>query len=251
MPHGDRHLMFEWSNAVIGMDDPEYGGDRAGVVSTVGEMLAYGAELASKRKAEPKDDLVSLICHAQTDQGERLSDVELSMFWLLLVIAGNETTRNSISGSVVALQEQGLWGQLGANPALLPTAVDELLRFVSPVLHFRRTATVNTQLEGQRIRAGDKVVIWYVSANRDETEFPDPNRLKLDRSPNRHLAFGGGPHFCLGSHLARLQLTTMLGELTQRLPDLELSGKPVRMWSHFINGIRHLPVVPNAGRSVS
>jgi cytochrome P450 len=245
VPRADRHMMFEWSNAIVGLADPEYGGDQAQIETTVAEMLQYGSELAAKRKIEPKDDLVSLICHAQTDQGEGLSDVELAMFWLLLVIAGNETTRNSLSGGVLALLDQGKWGELSTHPPRLPTAVDELLRFVSPVHHFRRTATIDTELQGQHIRAGDKVVVWYTSANRDETEFPDPDRLDLRRSPNKHLAFGGGPHFCLGSHLARLQLATMLGELTQQLPDLELAGREVRMRSNFINGIRHLNVVPN------
>jgi hypothetical protein len=245
VPHEDRHFMFEWSNAIVGLADPEYGGNQAQIETTVAEMLQYGSELAAKRKLEPRDDLVSLICHAQTDQGEGLSDVELAMFWLLLVIAGNETTRNSLSGAVVALVDQGKWGELSTHSTRLPTAVDELLRFVSPVHHFRRTATIDTELQGQHIRAGDKVVVWYVSANRDEAEFSDPDRLDLLRSPNKHLAFGGGPHFCLGSHLARLQLATMLGELTQRLPNLELAGREVRMRSNFINGIRHLDVIPN------
>jgi len=242
VPREDRHLMFEWSNAIVGMADPEYGGDRESVVGVVTDMLLYGTELANDRKAMPRDDVVSLICNAETADGERLTDGELSMFWLLLVIAGNETTRNSISGSVVALLEHGLWDALRTEPGLRATATDELLRYVSPVLQFRRTATTDTILDGQHIRAGDKVVVWYASANRDEAEFPAPDQLDLRRDPNRHVAFGTGPHFCLGSHLGRLQLSTFLNELTGRLPDLHLTGTVERMRSNFINGIRHLPV---------
>jgi cytochrome P450 len=197
--------------------------------------------MADARRAVPEDDVVSRIVHAEVD-GERLDDTEFAMFWLLLVVAGNETTRNALSGSVIALQEHGLWGWLGEHPEHLPTAVEELLRYVSPVMHFRRTATIDTVLGDQHIQAGDKVVVWYGAANRDPVVFPDPHELDLRRDPNPHLAFGVGPHFCLGAHLARLELTEMLGQLLAAAPQLTLAGPPMRVASNFINGVSRLPV---------
>jgi cytochrome P450 len=241
MPPQDRRLMFDWSNKLIGLEDPEYGGDLGESMAAFMEMMQYGKAIADARRAEPRDDMVSMIVNAELD-GEHLTDVEFGMFWLLLVIAGNETTRNSFSGAVAALHEHGLWEHLRDHPELMPTAVDELIRYVSPVMQFRRTATQDTELGGQHIRAGDKVVVFYGAANRDPSVFPDPHQLDLAREPNAHVAFGIGPHFCLGSHLARLQLSTLLTELMGRLPDLELDGPVQRMRSNFISGIRHLPV---------
>ena len=172
-------------------------------------MMAYGQAMADDRRADPRDDIVSRIVTAEVD-GERLTDTEFQMFWLLLVVAGNETTRNAVSGSVIALHEHGLWSWLADHPEHLPTAVEELLRYVSPVQHFRRTATSDTVLGDQQVRAGDKVVIWFGAANRDPAVFADPHRLDLRRDPNPHVAFGVGPHFCLGAHLARLEASEML-----------------------------------------
>jgi cytochrome P450 len=241
MPRSDRGLMFDWSNKLIGLEDPEYGGDLNQSLTAFAEMMQYGKTIADARRAEPADDIVSMIVNAEVD-GERLSDVEFAMFWLLLVIAGNETTRNSFSGAVVALHEHDRWTFLGDRPDLLPTAVDELVRYVSPVIQFRRTATQDTALGGQHLRAGDKVVVWYGAANRDPAVFEEPHALDLARQPNPHVGFGIGPHFCLGSHLARLQLTSLLGETLRRLPDLQIDGPVLRVRSNFINGIRHLPV---------
>lgn len=241
MPRSDRHLIFDWSNKLIGMEDPEYGGDLNQAMAALGEMMQYGKAIADARRAEPTGDMVSLIANAEVD-GERLTDIEFSMFWLLLIIAGNETTRNSFSGAIVALHEHDQWERLRDDADLLPTAIEELVRYVSPVMQFRRTATRDTVLEGQQIRAGDKVVVWYGAANRDPAVFDAPHELRLDRDPNHHLAFGVGPHFCLGSHLARLQLTTLLAEVLRRLPDLRVDGPVQRMRSNFIAGIRHLPV---------
>jgi len=156
------------------------------------------------------------------------------------VIAGNETTRNAVSGAVVALHEHDRWRWLGEHPEHLTTAAEELLRYVSPVQHFRRTATRDTVLGDQHVRAGDKVVIWFGAANRDPAVFPDPHRLDLQREPNPHVAFGVGPHFCLGAHLARLETAEMLRRLVAAAPALEV-GEPVRVASNFINGIAHLP----------
>jgi cytochrome P450 len=241
VPYEDRRLLFGWSNTLVGVDDPEYHLDPAALRTAIGEMFAYGKSIADARRAEPTDDIVSMIANAEVD-GEALSDMEFSLFWLLLIIAGNETTRNTLSGGIIALHEHDRWRELRDDRALLPTAVDEIIRYVSPVIHFRRTALVDVVLGGQHVRAGDKVVVFYPAANRDPSVFDDPNALDLSRSPNPHLAFGVGPHFCLGSHLAKLQLSAMLNELLDRVPDLSLAGDVVRMRSHFINGIRELPV---------
>jgi cytochrome P450 len=241
MPRDDRHLIFEWSNALLGADNPTGASEHADeAAAALGEMMAYGQALADDRRTHPRDDVVSRIVTAEVD-GERLTDTEFQMFWLLLVIAGNETTRNALSGSVIALHEHGLWSWLADHPEHLTGAVEELLRYVSPVQHFRRTATRDTVLGDQDVRAGDKVVIWFGAANRDPAVFADPHGLDLRREPNPHLAFGTGPHFCLGAHLARLELTQMLGALLAHAPDLSV-GAPTRSASNFINGVAHLPV---------
>ncbi len=263
MPRSDRHLIFQWSNALLGFDNPppdpalppcaesapgptDHSGDDEAThadeaLAAFGELLAYGQATFDARRADPTDDVVSRIVHAEVD-GERLDSTELSMFWLLLVVAGNETTRNALSGAVIALDEHDRWDWLRAHPESLPTAVEELLRYVSPVMQFRRTATADTVLGDQHIRAGDKVVVWYGAANRDPAVFADPHGLELERRPNPHLAFGVGPHFCLGAHLARLELAEMLGLLLERVPRLEVAGPVTRVASNFINGVARLPV---------
>jgi cytochrome P450 len=240
MPREDRRLIFEWSNALLGADNPNASQHADDSMAALAGMMAYGQAMADDRRANPRDDIVSRIVTAEVD-GDRLDDTEFQMFWLLLVVAGNETTRNAVSGAVVALHEQDLWSWLAANPKHLPTAIEELLRHVSPVHHFRRTATHDTTLGDQHVRAGDKVVIWFSAANRDPTVFPEPHRLDLRRDPNPHLAFGTGPHFCLGAHLARLEMTEMLRRLLERAPNLAV-GKPTRTASNFINGIAKVPV---------
>jgi cytochrome P450 len=165
------------------------------------------------------------------------------MFFVLLAVAGNETTRNLISGGMLTLIEHPAErARLLADPTLLPSAVEEMLRWISPVMHFRRTATCDVELHGQRIRAGDKVTIWYGSGNRDETIFPHADRFDVGRSPNDHLAFGFGPHFCLGAHLARLEIRLMFEELLRRMPDVRLAGPVERLRSNFIHGIKRMPV---------
>lgn len=241
MPREDRHLIFDWSNKLIGIDDPEYGGDLGASMAAIADVFTYGKEQADDRRADPRDDIVSLIANAEVD-GERITDVEFAMFWLLLIIAGNETTRNTLSASMLALHEHDKWAWLRDHPEHIDSAVEELIRYTSTVMHFRRTATQDTELGGQRIRAGDKVVVWYPAANRDPEVFDDPNELDLTRDPNRHVGFGVGPHFCLGAHLARLQLKTMLGELLRRYETAEVTGPVARVHSNFIAGIRHLPV---------
>jgi cytochrome P450 len=247
MPRSDRHLIFEWSNALLGFDNPDATTHAGDAITAIAELLAYGQAMADARRADPLDDIVSMIVNSEVD-GERLDDTEFSMFWLLLVVAGNETTRNSLSGAVVALHEQERWAWLAQHPELLAPAVEELLRFVSPVMHFRRTATTDTVLGDQRVRAGDKVVVWYGAANRDPDVFVDPHVLDLERDPNPHLAFGVGPHFCLGAHLARLEMAETLGQLLAAAPQLSISGPVQRVASNFINGVSHLPVRVDAAR---
>jgi cytochrome P450 len=244
MPREDRHLIFQWSNALLGADNPSAAQHAQDSMTALAGMMAYGQAMADERRADPRDDIVSRIVTAVID-GDRLSDTEFQMFWLLLVVAGNETTRNAVSGAVVALHEQGLWSWLAARPEHLPSAVEELLRHVSPVQQFRRTATCDTVLGDQDVRAGDKVVIWFGAANHDPTVFADPHRLDLTRDPNLHVAFGTGPHFCLGAHLARLETAEMLRHLLAYAPDLRV-GEPTRVASNFINGIAHLPVLRRA-----
>ncbi|MDD9369799.1 MAG: cytochrome P450, partial [Acidimicrobiales bacterium] len=245
MPQEDRHLIYGWSNALLGADNPGAAQHAEDSMTALAGMMAYGQAIADDRRADPRDDIVSRIVTAEVD-GERLTDDEFQMFWLLLVVAGNETTRNAVSGSVVALHEHDLWSWLAAHPEHLPTAVEELLRYVSPVQHFRRTATSDVVLGDQRVRAGDKVVIWFGAANRDPDVFPDPHRLDLLRDPNPHVALGVGPHFCLGAHLARLEMSEMLRSLLAVAPDLTI-GEPGRIASNFINGIHDLPVSAGVG----
>jgi hypothetical protein len=243
MPRADRSLLLRWSTNLVGFDDPEYGGGSVDRYRrTFQEAFGYARELAAHRRRSPRDDLVSRLVTGTVD-GARLTDAEFCQLWLLLVVAGNETTRHLLSGALLALVE---WPdqcrRLAADPSLTPLAVDELLRWVSPTMQFRRTAVADTELRGQPIRAGDKVVLYYISANRDEAVYPDPDRLDLGRSPNPHLAFGVGPHYCVGSHLAQLEARAMLDALRPLLPRLRLAGPPTRLGSTFVNGIKSLPM---------
>jgi cytochrome P450 len=176
--------------------------------------------------------------------GRRLTEREFDVFFLLLTIAGNETTRHAItSGALALLEHPEELARLAADPSLAATGADEVLRWSTPVYHFRRTATRDVELHGQTIRRGDKVVTWYISANFDEEQFPEPMRFDLSRAPNRHVSFGlGGPHFCLGAHLARLELRIVFEELAPLLPGIELAGLPERLRSNFFNGIKRMPV---------
>lgn len=242
VPKEDRRKVLDWSNKMIGFDDPEYGG-----VPEVGQMAAaelfmYANELAEERERHPKDDLVSLLMRAEVD-GERLTRTEFSSFFMLLLVAGNETTRNLISGGMLALIEHPAErARLMADRSLLPSAIEEMLRWVAPVNVFRRTATRDAVVRGQPIRAGEQVVLFYASANRDEDVFRNPEVFDITRAPNDHLAFGIGPHFCLGANLARLEIRVMFEELLRRLPDVELAGEPERLRSYFINGIKRMPI---------
>lgn len=242
VPQEDRHKVFEWSNAMVGSEDPEYGGSRD-PMEAAAELYAYAQKLAEERLADPGEDVVTMLLTGEVD-GEKLDAMEFNLFFLLLAVAGNETTRNLITGGVLALLDHpDERDRLVQDHALLPTAVEEMLRWVSPVNYFRRTATRATEIRGVPIAAGDKVTIWYGAANRDEDKFPDAGRFDVGRSPNEHVAFGGrGPHFCLGANLARLEITVMFEELLRLLPDMERTGPVERLQMNLINGIKHMPV---------
>ena len=207
------------------------------------QLWDLGREVIRERLAEPGDDLLSTLLRAEVD-GDRLTETDLDNFFSIMVIAGNETTRIAIAHGVLAFcQYPDQWDRLRADPQLLGTATDEVLRWSCPTHFMRRTATVATELGGARIRAGDKVVLWYVSGNRDESEFPSPDTFDVARAPNRHLSFGrGGPHLCLGAHLARLEVRVVLAALARRVAAFELAGPPRRIRSNFTNGLRELPV---------
>lgn len=242
VPLADRHRVLQWSNQMLAYDDPEYQLDPFTPKIAAAELFMYANELAAERVAHPRDDLASELMHADVG-GHGLTPEEFNSFFMLLLVAGNETTRNLVSGGLLALIEHPeQHARLQANPSLLPTAVEEMLRWVTPVNLFQRTATRDVALRGETIREGDKVVLFYASANRDEEMFPDADRFDVGRAPNEHLAFGIGPHFCLGANLARLEITVMFEELLRRLPDIELAGPVERLRSNFINGIKRMPV---------
>lgn len=238
-----RERLYQISNALIGFDDPDYSGGREASIASAMEMYGYAAELAAERRAAPRDDLASVLLAAEVD-GERLSDAEFNAFFLLLVVAGNETTRNLIAGGLAALfahpdQRALLEADVGRR---LPGAVEEMLRVVSPVTQFRRTASRDVTLHGQTIREGDKVILAHVSANHDERTFADPRRFDITRAPNPHVAFGAGPHLCMGAALARLEARVMFEELFATLPDIAPAGPAARMRSNFVNGYKSMPV---------
>src|SRR3984957_4234141 len=243
VPQDDRHLVFDWSNKMIGSEDPEYQQNVDAPGQAAMELFAYADELCAKKRLDPHEDLFSVLTQAEIE-GDQLTQVELDLFFLLLAVAGNETTRNLISGAMVAFFDHPeQWELLRADRSLLPAAVEEMLRFVTPVMHFRRTANNDVVLHEQKISEGDKVIFWHISANRDESVFTDPNAFDITRTPNNHVAFGGGgPHFCLGANLARMEIRVMYDRLLDRLPDIHLDGEVQRLRSNFINGVKHIPV---------
>jgi len=243
VPAEERDRMFIWSNRLVGSEDPEYQITPEAATEAAMELYGYAAALFSQKRLDPHADLMSVLAQVEVD-GERLNDLELELFFLLLTIAGNETTRNLISGAMVAFFDHPeQWQRLVDDRGLVPGAVEEMLRFVSPVMNFRRQTTEPVELSGQRIDADQKVVFFHVSANRDEAVFEEPQRFDVTRSPNPHMAFGGGgPHFCLGANLARMEIRVMFEHLLDRMPAIEPAGSPERLRSRFINGVKHLPV---------
>ncbi len=232
---------YEWSEAVIPGESDRSAEERAGLQA---EMWEYLIGVAERRRAEPVDDLVSALATAESE-GDQLSEAELAMFLIQLLVAGNETTRNLLSGGLVALAEHpDQWADLRADRSLLPGAVEELLRWTTPVISFMRTATRATLVRGQAIAEGDPLLLVYASANRDESVFgPDADQFRIDRHPNPHLSFGFGPHFCLGAALARIEARVVLGELLDRFTTVEVAGEVTRTASPVIAGVRRAPLV--------
>ena len=258
VPNEDRHKMFDWSNRMIGNQDAEYQNSAESQEATEAaqlasmELYAYASQLFGQKRADPKDDLMSVLTQVEME-GEKLSDLELELFFLLLTVAGNETTRNLISGAMVAFFENpDQWELLQRDRSLLPSAVEEMLRYVSPVMNFRRQTTRAFELGGQKIGADEKVVFFHVSGNRDETVFENPHAFDITRDPNPHIAFGGGgPHFCLGANLARMEIRVMFEHLLDRMPDIRLNGEVERLQSQFISGVKHIPVAFTPSSPVS
>jgi cytochrome P450 family 142 subfamily A polypeptide 1 len=248
----DRALFHEWSDTMIaaGVDNPEPE-VLSEAIAAFNAFATYLHSVFEERRRQPKEDLVSLLVAAEKEgilaaDEETMSNDELLMFMTLLLVAGNETTRNALSGGMIALIENPAErAKLRARPALLPVAVEEVVRWASPVINFTRTVTRDTELRGTRLREGEQVLLLYQSANRDEDQFREADRFKVDREPNDHIGFGIGNHFCLGANLARLELRIMLGELLRRLPDIELAPgtTPVYAPSSFVRGIVAMPVV--------
>jgi cholest-4-en-3-one 26-monooxygenase len=251
VPPDDRHKMFEWSNRMVGNEDPEYQLGAEMALTAAMELYAYAATLFGQKRIDPHEDLMSVLTTVEVE-GERLSELELELFFLLLTVAGNETTRNLMSGAMHAFfQHPDQWQRLLDDRSLLPSAVDEMLRFVTPVMNFRRTAMCDLTLSGTDVRSGDKVVFFHASANRDEDVFDDPYTFDVGRNPNPHIAFGGGgPHFCLGANLARMEIRVMFEHLLDRVPDIRPDGDVQRLQSQFINGVKHLPVAFTASARV-
>ena len=243
VPMEERHKIFDWSNRMIGSEDPEYAVAPEEIMNAQVEMFMYANQLAEDRRAKPRQDIVTTLLNAEVD-GDTLSEMDFNLFFLLLAVAGNETTRNAIAHGMHALLENPeQYAELVADPSLVPMATEEILRWASPVMYFRRNVTKDTILRGQELKEGDKVSIWYVSANRDEDVFEDPFRFDIHRDPNPHIAFGGGgPHFCLGANLARMEIRILFEELVKRVPKISATGPVDRLRSNFIGGIKHLPV---------
>ena len=238
----DWEAVYDLSNKLVGFDDPEFQEHHGAGELLAMQLFQYAARLNEKVRREPGDDLGTALVQGSVD-GEHLTDLEFNSFFMLLAVAGNETTRTATSHGVRLLAEHPAQRQrVLDDPRLLPLMIEEVLRYSSPLHYFRRTAAVDVELNGARIRAGDKVTLWYPSANRDEQVFRDPQAFDVGRAPNDHLAFGIGEHFCLGASLARLELTILFEELLRRLPDIALDGPPVRLRSNFVNGIKSMPV---------
>jgi cytochrome P450 len=259
IPRSEERFIFDRTNVILGFTDPEYVEAQDDITAVLTAILVAGQDLAQlvrelgeDRVKHPRNDLTTALVTAEVD-GEHLSPEELASFFILLVAAGNETTRNAIAHGLYALSQhpdqRELWR--ADFDRLAPTAVEEIVRWASPVIHFRRTVTRDGVLLGdQEFAEGDKVVLWYASANRDEAVFDDPLAFDLRRSPNDHVGFGGpGAHFCLGAHLARREITLVFRELFRQVPDIHTVAEPARLRSNFINGIKHLPVewTPTAG----
>jgi cholest-4-en-3-one 26-monooxygenase len=246
VPRDMWETMFLWTNLTVGAQDESYreSGEKPSEAAERARrsLFTYFAKLAAERRADPRDDIISVLANAEID-GEPLSDFALLSYFYLLVVAGNETTRNAITGGLLAFVENpGEWQKLRDDPSLVDGAVEEIVRWVSPVIQFCRTPVEDFELHGQKIRAGDNLCLFYPSANRDADVFDAPFEFRIDRKPNRHIAFGIGEHFCLGANLARLELRVVFRHLAHRLESIEVAGPVERLGSSLIGGIKRMPV---------
>jgi cytochrome P450 len=246
VPEKDEGLVLELSNRGVGAQDPEfsagYSSPREARRQAFRRLFGYFAELAAERRKNPKEDFASLLANAEIN-GKPLPDAELLSYYGLIAVAGHETTRNATSGGLNALlSNPDQWRALRNDLSLLDTAVEEIIRWTSPVIQFSRTAVEDVELRGEKIRAGDALVLFYPSANRDEEVFDDPFQFRVDRSPNPHVAFGIGEHFCLGANLARMELRVLFRQLAERLEHVEPAGSIEYLHSSFVGGVKHLPI---------
>ena len=246
VPREDWRLMFHWTNQIAGAADPEYQAEGEAVGAGVGDvrdnLFTYFAKLAKARIDDPRDDMVTVLTSARID-GAPMPPKELLSYFLVLVVAGNETTRNAASGGLLALIENpGEFEKLRANPELVDSAVEEIVRWTTPVIQFCRTPVEDFEMHGQQIKAGDSMCLFYPSANRDEEAFEDPDVFRVDRKPNPHLGFGIAEHFCLGANLARLELRVIFRMLAERLESVELAGEYERVRSSFLGGVKRMPI---------
>jgi len=256
VPVEDTHKLIDWGNRMVGFDDPEHAdvlisdpeSEKYRLVPfrspAALEVFEYGDHLARERKGKDGTDLVSVLINSEPTDGIPLSERDFHTNFLLLVVAGNETTRHTITHTMRNLIEHPeQLAILQENPDLIPWAVEEFLRYASPVYHFRRTATTDAVINGQNIKAGQKVVTWFASGNRDEAIFESPNKFDVTRNPNEHMTFGrGGPHMCLGNALARIELRVMFEDLISRVDKVELAGDIDYLRSNFVHGIKRMPV---------
>jgi cytochrome P450 len=242
VPQEDRHELMNWANVTLDYEDREVGETSQRLIQAQAKMFNYGTNLLQRKRTEPADDLLSIVTHAKID-GEPLTGEEQRMFFSLIIAAGSETTRNSIAIGMLALAEHPhAWEILRGDRAKIPAAVEEILRWASSTPYNRRTATRDLELHGQRIKAGDKVTLWWASANRDERVFKDPYAFDIARNPNPHLAFGRGVHFCLGAALARMEIRVMFDALLDRVGAVTLTGPVEYVRSNKHAGVRHMPV---------
>jgi cytochrome P450 len=244
IPESDERQILDWTNVILGAGDPDFGGTLENLITVALEMFAYAQALGEARLANPTDDLTSVMMHSIVD-GDRMSSQEFGSFFILLVVAGNETTRNAISHGMLQLTEhpdqKAAW--YSDFESKTKGAVEEIVRWASPVIHFRRTATRDTEIRGVKIKEGEKVVMWYNSGNRDEEIYENPHQFNIARTlAPAQVGFGaGGPHFCLGANLARREIAVMFDEIRRRLPNLVITGEPAYLQSNFINGIKRMP----------
>jgi len=242
VPVADRHRLYELSHALIDDQDPEVAPTPETSMEASAEIFGYASEMAERERAHPGDTLTSALLQAEVD-GRRLTDMEFTLFFIFLIVAGNETTRTATSHGLLALLEHPeSLARLTRDPSLMPGAVEEMLRWEPPIHHFRRTATTDLVLGGQPIAAGDKVLMWYAGSNRDPSVFVDPHEFRIDRTPNPQQSFGIGEHFCLGANLARLSLRVLFTELLATIENVQLDAPPRRLHSNLINGIKELRI---------